>query len=345
MNSSKLILLVLVVLQPYLTFSQTLWCPKSGISGYEIEAHKAKTILTSNTSDLQKMEAYVTVKEDNLYIQSNYAPEGAEYPFKISTNQEVYDMKDLLKYLIDPENVQQPNSIFDQAYRNDIVLNVEASVLSHPRYKNLEWDGANNVRIVDGADIFETEVLPNTKQRVAKVNDHVYVDLNSDDACEMVGKISKIKDIIDKLYETKDNDLKQDAISTNSSDEQVQNAVKQSTYGRFFSAVASSGLTLVNFACEPAETTKDIVFDAFKKGDSYEQQNVDKIILHLPDETVSTETPTVDNTTTADSTTQTINSSNSDDSSSSSSTGLGKGWYLIVGILVILGIRAIAKNA
>jgi hypothetical protein len=201
MNFQKIILFLLIFFQVLPISSQTLWCPKSGIDGFEEEAHKAKTVLRSTTSSLQKMEVYTTVKGDQLYIQSNYAHEGMAYPLKIATNEETYEMKNWLKYLIDPDSYQEVNEAFDKAYENNIIIYVDASVFSHPRYKNLVWDEAKNVKIVDGSDIISTELFPYINQRVVKVRENTYIALQPEEACEVAGQLSKIKDVVDKLAE------------------------------------------------------------------------------------------------------------------------------------------------
>jgi len=344
---TQIYLFVFAICFSSMTFSQTLWCPKSGISGFEEEAHKAKAILTDNTSDLQKMEVFVTVKGNNLYIQSNYAPDGMNYPLKIATNEEMYEMKDWLKYLIDPENVDVYNSEFTRAYRDDIVINVDAAVFSHPSYKKLVWNDAKNVRIVEEEQVFETEILPATKKRVVKIHEHTYVELDKEEVCDIASQLSKVKEIADKLYEANNKELNGETISTTSNNEEVQAAVKQSTFASFFNSVASSGLTLINFACEPAETTKDLVFDAYREGASYRMEKVGQIKIHLPDEVVASQSTAYNNTTITDNSTSSADNENSTSSSENSdpSTGLGKAWYFIIGIVVLAVIRAIAKQS
>lgn len=341
MNLLKFTLLLFAVLQVLSTSSQTMWCPKSGISGFEDEAHQAKAVLSSNTSDMQEMEVFVTVQRDKLYIQSNYMPEGADYPFKISTNEEEYNMKNWLKFLINPEEAQGYNSAFNNAYRNNMVLKIDASVLSHPHYKNLVWGDAKNVNIVNGTQIFETEILPYTKNLTVRVHDHVYIELETEKACEIADQLSKVKEITDKLYQANNEELKQDEISTTSNDKQVQSAVKQNTFGEFFNSIISSGLTLVNLGCEPIETTIDLVFDAYK-----EEEKVGQIKIHFVNEAAPSNVVADNNAVTSDTSVSiTDNSSSTTDTDSSSSTGLGKAWYFIVGIIVFLGIRAIAKSS
>ena len=346
MNFLKFNLSLLLNFSISLTFSQTMWCPKSGIGGFEEEAHQAKAILNSNTSDLQKMEVYVTVKGENLYIHSNFAPEGANYPFKIATNEKVYSMKDWLKYLIDPENVQSYNPEFERAYRNDIVLNVNADVFSHPTYNKLVWGDSKNVRIVEGGEVFETEILPSIKERPVKVHEHIYVELDKEEACEMASQLSKVKEIADKLNEANDKKLNEQIITTKSDNEQIQTAVKQSTFVDFFNSVASSGLTLVNFACEPAETTKDLVFDAYKEASSNRMEKVGQIKMQLPDEVLANQTATSSIDTITDNSEPSATSENvATNEDSDSSTGLGKAWFFIIGILALFGIRAIVKQS
>ena len=161
-------------------------------------------------------------------------------------------------------------------------------------------------------------------------------------ACKIADQLSKVKEIADKFYEANNAKLKQDEISTTSTDEQLQSAVKQNTFGDFFNSILSSGLTLVSFGCEPLESTKDLLLDAYKETAAGNKENVGQIKIHYPAETESPQaiadnsennTPTVDNST------------STSGSSSSSGTGLGKAWYFIIGVAVLIGIRAIMKSA
>ncbi len=315
-------------------FSQTMWCPKSGIAGFEDLAEKAKRNLGSSTSDLQKMEVYVSVKGDYLYLHSNYQPVGAEHPFKLSTNEKDYDLESWAKYLIDPDAFKEENEEFNSAYRDKMVFYIDPAVLTHPQYKNLDWGEAKNLKLVEDEGNLDLEIIPYTKKRVVKVHENIYIELNTEDGCKIAGQISKLKDLIEKLA-SDTNIISQEAISTNSSDDQVQASTKQTTYAEFFGKAASSGLTLINLTCEPAETIKDLAFDAFKDAGSAEgEKKLGEIKIQIPQEPVAAPSTQTGNT----SITQ-----NYDDASSD--TGISKVWYFVIGIILILVIGSVIKKA
>ena len=96
-------------------------------------------------------------------FKKNYVPPGNEYALKLATNEKSYELKDWLKFLIDPESYQEYNSQFNKSYRENIVVNIDAKVFSHQSYKNLNWGDAKNINFVDGYNVIKTESLPFTK--------------------------------------------------------------------------------------------------------------------------------------------------------------------------------------
>jgi hypothetical protein len=67
-------------------FSQSVVCRKEWISGFENEVKIGHAICGENTSKMSETKIYLTVKDDQLYVQSNYVTPGYENPTKLATS-------------------------------------------------------------------------------------------------------------------------------------------------------------------------------------------------------------------------------------------------------------------
>jgi hypothetical protein len=271
LSIKRLIIACIIIGQSTMLSAQrmgTLFCPKSGIGGFEAEAQQAKSAIGDYTSDLNDIKVYVTTKGKQLYVHSNYKPEGASYPYKIATDEDITQFHFLLKYLTDPYSkaLNEANPVFDRAYQESVVAYVDASLFANPTYKKMDWGEIHKLNLIDDETIFITKPLSSSNAApVVEAREGTYISLVPDEACDAGDYISAVKKIILWLNNADSKPLEPSDVSTNSDDERIKQAAEKPTYGQFFDAISSSGLTLVDMACKTQDNANLLVFGVYKQ--------------------------------------------------------------------------------
>ncbi len=145
-----LLLLITLHLAVY-SEAGTLFCPKSDVTGFEQEHRNGNLYVGSSTQTNKGLEFYVTAKDDTLFLQSNFQPSDAHYPYKLVTDENFLDLKFLAENLMSVLGHENLPSGFDTAYSKDAYLYYDIDLLSHPRFKNLNLQKTHNVYFVNNS--------------------------------------------------------------------------------------------------------------------------------------------------------------------------------------------------
>ena len=155
MKNLRLFILIISYLLTSAIYAQDIICLKSGIEGKDhLKQVGDKVIGRTITSNYNEMEVYVTFERDQIYCQSNYLiPEqGIQYPTKLSYNIEEigFDMEmitaSLTEAIIESPKFNYQN--FSQAFAKDIKFLVDHKIFESPRFKKLDFGGAENVYLI-----------------------------------------------------------------------------------------------------------------------------------------------------------------------------------------------------
>lgn len=130
---------------------KTLFCAKSCVVGFASSCQKAKQVVGHKTiSNVGRgLKFYITTKGDELFIASNYRPNGQPYPFKVTSNEDL-PLETLIKFLLFQDTKSsidftrpQELAYMTRAMRlrafAEPTFIVDQKVFSHPVYKNLEF--------------------------------------------------------------------------------------------------------------------------------------------------------------------------------------------------------------
>jgi hypothetical protein len=145
---------ILTLLLTVSAFAQTtLYCAQSDIEGFE-EEHKNgnQYVSEDSTTTLSKLEFYATVKDEQLFLQSNYQPATSKFPYKLMTSQNLNDMKVLAGRLLTFAGRHKLPGGFDSAYSKDAVLYIDIALLKSSKYKDVNFGKIKNVYLVDNKD-------------------------------------------------------------------------------------------------------------------------------------------------------------------------------------------------
>jgi hypothetical protein len=150
-------------------------CHRSGISGFDQAASRAKQYVSATTNTLQQMKVYVSVENGSLYLHSNYKSPGFEFPTKLETQKNDYDIPNLTFNLVGKTSESE---LFD-AVENHIVYYVDQNVFENVRYRDLDFADAKNVTIVDrSGKTFPSLALVKTdgsRERIIELRKGLYV--------------------------------------------------------------------------------------------------------------------------------------------------------------------------
>jgi hypothetical protein len=141
-------ILILVIILHSITFnecifSQFLRCTLGNIEGCEKEAKLAYSILGKNTNHISNTKIFITVKDNSLYIHSNFIEAGSDYPTKILTSTQINSIDDIALNVFYRENPIESEWInLKNALKNDIKIIMNPKVIK--RYK-INFDNADNI--------------------------------------------------------------------------------------------------------------------------------------------------------------------------------------------------------
>lgn len=120
-----------LALLPSVTFGQAYeLCARHHIAGLEFEKKQADAYVSGVTSDVSEMSLYVTSVNGSLYLQSNYRPDGAEYPIKLSVEGLSGDLKSWARTLVSfGGNIPVPKN-FSAAYDSGITFYLDRQLFA-----------------------------------------------------------------------------------------------------------------------------------------------------------------------------------------------------------------------
>ncbi|MDX6383282.1 MAG: hypothetical protein QOK48_855 [Blastocatellia bacterium] len=126
-------------------------CPKAYIVGREIQNDNAHSYLSSGTTDISHVEFYVTSVDSKLYLQSNYQPEGADYPIKLSADALSGDLKTWARTLVSFGGRLSTPRNFASAYENEATFYLDKDLFSDPKYSSFKLGRLSNAYVVDNS--------------------------------------------------------------------------------------------------------------------------------------------------------------------------------------------------
>jgi hypothetical protein len=149
----KIILLCLsYCLITQFSYSQVV-CGKKQISGYENEYIVASTYNgTFNTTKISESKVYISVRDNSIYIHSNFLPDIlAPYPIKLSSPPKYSVIEDYLANIFFFGRDERPSQLEMDNISNDLKNNVEFTIdpsfFNSSKFNTLDLSSYNNIKI------------------------------------------------------------------------------------------------------------------------------------------------------------------------------------------------------
>lgn len=183
---AALLLFILTGITNTVCFGQ-LFCRREFIEGFKREHDIGVKLHGNNTSKIAESKLYLTVKDDLLYVQSNYLPdETSPYPVKLATPvQEGLSVEDYLGNMYYSEKTvpltSKEANLFIHHLRNDIEITVDPSVFNSADFNDFDFSKFNKVKIACPDEVARSVIkFPHkngTVEYLVKYSDNISVRL------------------------------------------------------------------------------------------------------------------------------------------------------------------------
>lgn len=191
-------LTALFFLIPILAFGQIV-CPKANIAGFEREHEIGNIFVESNTTDISKSKIYITLQNEEVFIQSNYIPSAEfEYGIKMATPlvPEYKTLEDYFtniyffgqKYMPDNSEVAALKATLSR----DAEIIVDPSVLSHKDFKKYNFADYKKLKVSSGDNVaWNVRTITNDDQKtyLLKYSDAISIRLENQDIDKVLSRL------------------------------------------------------------------------------------------------------------------------------------------------------------
>jgi hypothetical protein len=145
----KSLLNLYLLCSSFLSFSQTdVVCRAERIAGYDAEYTTGKSVCGPNTYGISEAKIYLTVKDGDLYVHSNFITPGAEYPTKLASTGEttIENIVMNLIYAGPPSDFQYAS--MRSTLRSNIEVILDPALLNSSKHGNMDFSGVRRLKIV-----------------------------------------------------------------------------------------------------------------------------------------------------------------------------------------------------
>jgi hypothetical protein len=147
----RLLLVTLYVTSIFSTlgFSQGVVCRLPRVEGFDNEYATGHTVCGETTDKMNNTKLYVTVKNDYLYVQSNYITPGFDNPTKLATTDQMNSIDEIAMNIFFAEyptetEIFQMNTMLN----NSIEVIIDPQVLNSSKYSSISFDKVGKVKFL-----------------------------------------------------------------------------------------------------------------------------------------------------------------------------------------------------
>lgn len=131
------------------SFSQSVVCRLPRIKGYDQEYSVGKSICGETTSTMSDTKFFITVKDGNLYIHSNYLTPGFDNPTKLATSDPMNSIEDIAMNIFFTEypseaKLAQMNSML----RTNIEIVLDPKIINDSKYGSINFSKAGKLKFI-----------------------------------------------------------------------------------------------------------------------------------------------------------------------------------------------------
>ena len=152
-------LLILLLLAAVAVRADVVCRSPGGIEGFHAEYREAERYIRPDTRSLRDMDVYVTVRQDILYLHSNYVTRGFDVPTKIATESAEFDLLTLLMNLVGSEKRSGISEETLASQLSSVRFYVSADFFRATKFEPLNVEDAGHLFVVDDSGVARPTLL------------------------------------------------------------------------------------------------------------------------------------------------------------------------------------------